>query len=123
VVEEYVGAIMRCCDGDEWLSKNKPEITIYQAGGAFEIDQASQIVKSFQNSFNRVLGKDVVIAGSPAGCDARIWHNIAKCPTIQFGPGRLSECHSVNEHVEISQYLDAILIYADMILNWKDSNK
>ena len=118
VVKEYIDAIMRCCESDLWLRENKPEISIYQSGGAFEIETDAKIVKAFDNSYKKIIGRSVEITGSPAGCDSRVWHNIARCPTIQYGPGRISECHSVDEHVDIQHYLDAILIYADMILHW-----
>lgn len=122
VVQEYTQAITRCCDGDEWLRENRPVISIYQQGGAFEIDSSSPIAVSFAAAFREVMERDVEIAGSPAGCDARIWQNIAGCPTIHYGPGRLSECHAVDEYVETQQYLDAILIYARLILRWAENN-
>jgi acetylornithine deacetylase len=121
VVSEYTEAIMRCCEGDAWLRENKPEISIYQAGGANEIDLSAPIINSFKDAYRQVHGSEVVVAGSPAGCDSRIWQNIAECPTIQFGPGRMTECHAVNEYVEVKQYLDAILVYAQMILQWADA--
>ena len=58
------------------------------------------------------------LSGSPSGCDCRVWKNVAKCPTLQFGPGTQAQCHTINEYIEIEQYLDAILIYAQLILDW-----
>lgn len=118
VVAEYTGAINRCCEGDEWLKDNKPEISIYQYGGPFEMELDHDFVGAFKDSYKTVMEEDVRVLGSPAGCDARIWKNMAKCPTLQYGPGRQQECHSANEHVELKQYMDAILIYAQLILNW-----
>lgn len=118
VVEEYIQAIYRACDGDQWLKDHKPKISIYQAGGPFEMDLNHEFVSSFKNSFKDAMGKEINIVGSPAGCDSRIWKNIANCPTLQYGPGRQSECHAINEYIEINQYLDAILIYAKLIINW-----
>ena len=46
------------------------------------------------------------------------WRNIAGCPTLQYGPGELSQCHSVDEHIELEMYYDAILTYAALILEW-----
>ena len=69
-----------------------------------------------------MMGRDIKIVGSPSGCDSRLWRNIAGCPTIQFGPGNLSECHSVDEWVSVEAYLQSILVYANTILEWcKDS--
>ena len=122
VVKEFTNAVMLRCEGDEWLRENKPEISIYQAGGANEIDLSSPIIQSFKAAYREVRESEVRIAGSPAGCDSRIWQNIAKCPTIQFGPGRMTECHAVNEYVEIEQYLDSILIYANLILHMANAD-
>lgn len=118
VVKEYTEAIYRACEGDKWLKENKPKISIYQAGGPFEMDVKHEFVDSFKNSFKDTMGREINIVGSPAGCDSRIWNNIANCPTLQYGPGRQSECHAVNEYIEIEQYLDAILIYAKLIIDW-----
>lgn len=118
VVEEYTNAIYRCCEGDEWLKDHKPKISIYQAGGSFEMDLDHSIVDSFKGAYNKAIGKEVKVVGSPAGCDSRVWRNIADCPTLQYGPGRQAQCHTVNEYLEIQQYLDSILIYAQLILEW-----
>ncbi len=118
VVEEYLYAINLCCEGDEWLRNNKPKISIYQSGGPFEMDLNHEFVDSFKSAYKLAMGKDVRIVGSPAGCDSRTWKNIAKCPTLQYGPGSLEQCHTVNEYVTIEQYLNAILIYANLILEW-----
>ncbi|HWQ29938.1 MAG TPA: ArgE/DapE family deacylase [Negativicutes bacterium] len=118
VVAEYTNAIDLCCEGDEWLKDHKPKITIYQSGGSFEMDLKHEFVGTFKSAYKAAVGRDVRIVGSPAGCDSRTWNNIAKCPTLQYGPGSLEQCHTVNEYVTVEQYLDAILIYANLILEW-----
>lgn len=118
VVKEYTNAIYRCCEGDEWLKDHKPNISIYQAGGSFEMNLDHLFVDSFKRSFETATGKELKIVGSPAGCDSRIWKNIAGAPTLQYGPGRQAQCHAVNEYIELEQYLDSILIYAQLIIDW-----
>lgn len=120
VVKEYTEAINRACEGDEWLKDHKAKISIYQAGGPFEMELDHLFVDSFKNSFKVAMEREIDLVGSPAGCDSRIWKNIAGCPTLQYGPGRQSECHAVNEYIEIEQYLDAILIYARLIMDWSN---
>lgn len=39
-------------------------------------------------------------------------------PTLQFGPGRLEECHAADESVALDSYFEAILTYASLILTW-----
>ncbi|MBU5256784.1 M20 family metallopeptidase [Tissierella praeacuta] len=118
VVKEYTNAIYRCCEGDEWLKDHKPNISIYQAGGSFEMNLDHLFVDSFKRSFETATGKELKIVGSPAGCDSRIWKNIAGASTLQYGPGRQAQCHAVNEYIELEQYLDSILIYAQLIIDW-----
>lgn len=118
VVKEYTEAIERCAMSDEWLKYNIPKISIYQAGGGFEMDLQSDFVDTFKNSFNSVFEREVKVVGSPAGCDSRIWRNIAKCPTLQYGPGSIRECHTVNEYLKVSEYLDTILLFAKLILDF-----
>jgi acetylornithine deacetylase len=118
VVREFTEAIERACDGDAWLRGHRPEITLYQSGRSYEMDLTHPFADSFKRAFAAVYGHPPTITGSPAGCDSRIWRNIAGCPTLQFGPGSLEQCHSVNEYIELSAYYEAILIYAEMILDW-----
>lgn len=118
VVREYTEAINRRCEGDDWLREHKPKITIYQTGNPFEMELDHPFVDCFQGAYREALGRDVKIVGSPAGCDSRTWHNIAGCPTLQYGPGALEQSHAVDEYVTVEQYLDAILVYANLILDW-----
>lgn len=118
VVREYTNAVLTCCEGDAWLREHKPKITVYQTGNPFEMDLSHPFVSTFQKAYRNALSKEVKIVGSPAGCDSRTWYNIVKCPTLQYGPGSLEQCHTVNEYVTVKQYLDAIKIYANLILEW-----
>lgn len=118
VVDEYTNAIKLCCAGDEWLKDHMPKISIYQSGGSFEMDLEHEFVGVFKSAYKSAMNREVKVVGSPAGCDSRTWRNIAKCPTLQYGPGSLEQCHTVNEYVTVEQYLNAILVYANLILEW-----
>ena len=117
VVSEFMDVVDRVTKSDPWLEEHPPKVTIYQAGGGFEME-ASPLVDSFKSAYRAARGKDVKVVGSPAGCDSRLWRNIAGCPTIQFGPGNLSECHGIDEWVSIDSYLQSVLIYAELILSF-----
>lgn len=118
VVEEFTDVVNRITKSDAWLEQHPPKITIYQAGGGFEMEENQDFVHSFKRAYQAAKGKDVKVVGSPAGCDSRLWRNIAKCPTIQFGPGNLTQCHGIDEWISIDAYLDSILIYAELILDF-----
>jgi acetylornithine deacetylase len=118
VVAEFKQAITLASDGDAWLKEHRPKVTIYQAGGAYEMEAEHALVDSFQRAFTAVKYRSSRLTGSPAGCDSRIWKNIAGRPTIQFGPGGIAQCHSVDEYIMVDDYYDAILVYAHLILDW-----
>ena len=120
VVDEMTDAIMRVSSGDNWLKDHLPKITEYQAGGGFEAEMDSDFMKTFEASYSQALGRKVKRVGSFCGCDSRLWQNIAKCHTLQFGPGEVAQCHVIDEHIEIESFYEAILIYAQLILNWGD---
>ncbi len=123
VVREFTEVVARCSQGDKWLTGNRPRISSYQSGRPFQMCLDSDFIESFKEAYLEVRATELPVVGSPSGCDSRIWKNIAGCPTVQYGPGRLEQCHAVNEHIDVEQYFDAILIYAQLILNWCSKNK
>lgn len=117
VVRDVTEAIETRAKGDPWLRNNMPEISIYQAGGAFETDLDNDFVKVTKNSLEEVVG-DVKLLGGAAGNDARLYSNILKIPTVIMGPGYSSQCHSPNEYVYVEDYYNYIKAYANLILKW-----
>jgi acetylornithine deacetylase len=118
VTREVTDAIMTRADGDEWLRSHPPAIEIYQAGGAFEMDTGHEFVKTASRCVEAVKGTPPALYGSPAGNDARLLRNIGDMPTVVMGPGRMEQCHSVDEYVEVNDFLAFIEIYARLILEW-----
>ena len=118
VVDEFNEVIRRVSLSDPWLEEHPPKVTIYQSGHGYEMDDRDELVLSFETAYEDSLRKVVDKVGSPSGCDSRLWRNIAKVPTIQYGPGALAQAHATDEYVVIDEYLDAILIYANLILEY-----
>ena len=118
VVKEFQEVVERVAKSDAWLEEHLPEVQITQFGGGFEMEEHSFFVDSFKRAYSEARGKAVKVVGSPAGCDSRLWRNIADCPTIQFGPGNLAQCHAVDEWLDLEAYLQSILIYAELILDF-----
>ncbi len=117
VIKDINDVINFRSDGDKWLKENRPEVSIYQAGGAFETSENEKIVKEAKKSLNKFI-PEAEIVGATAGNDARIYANILNIPCVIAGPGHLPQCHSPNEFVAIEEYYDYIKMYADLILNW-----
>jgi acetylornithine deacetylase len=123
VESEVTDAIMTRAAGDEWLRSHPPKIEIYQAGGAFEMDADHVFVKTASRCAGSAKGTPPALYGSPAGNDARLLRNIGGMPTVVMGPGRMEQCHSVNEYVEVDDFLAFIEIYAKLILEWSQTAK
>lgn len=118
VVKEFREVVERVAKSDAWLEEHLPEVSIYQSGGGFEMEEDAPFVNSFKRAYSEARGKKVKVVGSPAGCDSRLWRNIAECPTIQFGPGNLAQCHGIDEWLDLEAYYQSILIYAELILDF-----
>lgn len=118
VVKEVTDTLLLRSQGDLWLREHPPEISIYQAGGAFEMNEKDAFVQIAKKTMADVMGKPPLLNGSNGGNDARLLKNIGNMPTVVMGPGSLEQCHVVNEYVTIEDYLQFILIYAQTILNW-----
>ena len=118
VENEIRAAMKRVEAGDAWLTDHPFEAHVYQSGGSYEMDPQHDLSQAFRKAYAASRGKEVNIVGSPGGCDSRVWRNIAQIPTLQFGPGRLAQCHTIDEYVELEQFEQSILIYANLIRNW-----
>jgi len=118
VTEEVTNAILLRARGDGWLREHQPEISIYQAGGGFEMSREHPLIGTAHRAMCSVFGDGVPITGSSAGCDARLLKNIGGIPTVMMGPGHNEQCCKPNEYVSLDNYLNFILVYALTILDW-----
>ena len=105
------------CQGDEWLKKHPVTFKWYQDCSPFETETDHPLVQKMALCSGQVTGK-AVISGMTAGCDARHLTNIGQIPTIVYGPGSCHNAHVVNEYLPKEQYLQAIEVYARMIMEW-----
>ena len=116
VKQEFEKRIFLRSQGDEFLKDNLPEVEIYQLGGGFEMDSSDEFVKFVHKKANETA--DIPINGGIAGNDARLLKNLGNIPTVILGPGRLVDCHSIDESISIDEYFKYIKIYADLIMSF-----
>ena len=122
-VEEVLSRLQLRAQGDPWLREHPPEISIYQEGGAFEMEEDHPFLDTLKDSVAWGTGKAPVVNGSAAGNDARLLRNIGKMPTVILGPGPLENCHMPDEWLPLDEYLQCILTYAHLIVNWTGGKK
>ncbi|WP_461612822.1 M20 family metallopeptidase [Clostridium sp. Marseille-QA1073] len=118
VKNDVINTLNLCANGDSYLKDNPPIYNIYQAGGAFEMDENHSFVSKVKEAYSEATDSTSIVDGSCAGNDARLLKNIANIPTVILGPGALEQCHTINEYVKVEEYLNHILIYANLILNF-----
>jgi acetylornithine deacetylase/succinyl-diaminopimelate desuccinylase family protein len=117
VIEEIEEQIYHASQNDPWLRDNPPEISWLVWWPPFDVDPQSDICKSIQYACNKVYDVPVKIAGFPGNNDAAFL-NLAGIPAVTIGPGNLDLAHAANEHILISELMEAVKIYTFTILDW-----
>jgi acetylornithine deacetylase/succinyl-diaminopimelate desuccinylase-like protein len=72
-----------------------------------EISPDESVVKSVQRAATKVTHRTPQPKGKAAGTDASFLVNIAKIPTVLFGPGDPRQSHTPDEHVNVNQVFKA----------------
>jgi len=93
----------------------KYEIERYVVLEPSEIQPEEQVVNIFSTSIHKVTGRKPVLQGFKATCEMTHLVN-NRVPTVIFGAGKLSQAHTVDEHVDIEEIVTASKIYAETII-------
>ena len=126
VEKEIVAYINGLVNADPWLKKNRPEL-VFGGTSMFrdrgEIFPASEVrienrdVQLLLSTFSEVLGREARTIVWPSVSDSG-WFAEYGIPVVICGPGKLEHAHSNNEKVEIEQIMDAVKLYAAIILEF-----
>ncbi len=117
IVREVEDCIRTICQGDEWLREHPATLNWYLSVMPHSIDMEHPLIGTLAQACDQVMGR-YTLSGLPSGADARHLQNNGKIPTVLFGPGSLRDAHSIDEHVELSQYFTAIEVLAVMLRDW-----
>jgi succinyl-diaminopimelate desuccinylase len=74
------------------------------------------IVRSLQKSILQT-GREPVIKGFEATCEASLITQYLGIPCVIFGPGSIAQAHIADEYVKIEQLMDASVIYAETFID------
>ncbi|MHA1671035.1 MAG: M20 family metallopeptidase [Promethearchaeota archaeon] len=101
------------------LSGNPKEVYFYlgisdaSEGSYWDDWEKSQALEEFYDIVENIYKKKPFYLLLPASADAHYYRNDGYCPqTILFGPGSAGTAHTVNEFIEIEDFLKAIKVYA-----------
>lgn len=86
-----------------------------------EIALDHPLVKFMQNAVSLSTGKEPVMSFFPAWTDGGLLKGYKNIPTVVFGPGLISCCHSKEEHIPVNHLPKAALTYALAALDFCQS--
>ena len=82
----------------------------------FEVNKASPIVHVLSASVRKVLNKPATLLHKTGTGDMNILGKAMNLPIVTYGPGDSHLDHTLDEHIEIAEYLQAINVYKEAIL-------
>jgi len=121
VINEFQDVIEEVTNQDGWLRENKPQLEWIHHVRPYSSDPKGQWPQTVEKSIENYLDSGTKIEGFPTGADARILANVGEMSTIILGPGSIRQAHTVNEFVEIEEYLQSISLLSYIITNWTNT--
>jgi acetylornithine deacetylase/succinyl-diaminopimelate desuccinylase family protein len=92
-----------------------PEIEILVWGGPSETPPETEIVRVAADAFESEFGRRPELRGMPAATDGH-WFSEAGIPTVMaLGPGRIEDCHVVDESVDVEELVRYARVYAGTV--------
>jgi LysW-gamma-L-lysine carboxypeptidase len=82
----------------------------------FEVTRASPLVHALSSSVRRVLSKPATLLRKTGTGDMNILGHAMNMPIVTYGPGDSHLDHTVDEHIDIDEYLAGNQVYKETIL-------
>lgn len=105
---------------DSWLREHPPivNIPVYSDWPGFKTDINEPGVRALRSTYEQVLGKPAIVTANKSVMDTSFISREG-IPVVAFGPGgNDSNQHGVDEWCSIDEVVDAIKVYAGMMMNW-----
>jgi len=82
----------------------------------FEVNKASPLVHAISLSIRKVIGKPATLLRKTGTGDMNLLGKAMHLPIVTYGPGDSHLDHTLDEHIVIEDYLNAIAVYKEAIL-------
>ncbi len=82
----------------------------------FEVNKASPLVHVISSSVRKVLNKPATLLKKTGTGDMNILGKAMNLPIVTYGPGESHLDHTIDEHIDINEYLNAIAVYKETLL-------
>lgn len=90
--------------------------TVLDTVEPFEVNKASPLVHVFSSSVRKVLKKPAKLLHKTGTGDMNILGKAMNLPIVTYGPGDSHLDHTLEEHIKVSEYLDAVAVYKEALL-------
>ncbi len=90
--------------------------TVLDTVEPFEVNKASPLVHVLASSVRKVLNKPATLLHKTGTGDMNILGKAMNLPIVTYGPGDSHLDHTIDEHIEIKEYLDSIEVYKETII-------
>lgn len=113
-VEEHIARVSQV---DPWLARNPPRIEWILDADCAEVAIDHPIINAFREASEQA-SQPFLLWGIGAHTDMGIPTDLARTPTVNFGPGDPSQAHQPNESVSVTDLITTTKIIALTIARW-----
>jgi len=117
VKREVEAHLVRLAQVDPWLAEHPPRVEWILDADCAEVKTDHPIINTFAEAC-AVASHPFRLWGMGAHTDMGIPTELAKTPTINFGPGDPSQAHQPNEYVSIGDLVTCTKVIALAIAQW-----
>ncbi|MGA3112727.1 MAG: M20/M25/M40 family metallo-hydrolase [Candidatus Bathyarchaeia archaeon] len=90
--------------------------TVLDTVEPFEVNKASPLVHVFSSSVRKVLNKPATLLHKTGTGDMNILGKAMNLPIVTYGPGNSRLDHTLDENIEVAEYLNSIQVYKETLL-------
>jgi LysW-gamma-L-lysine carboxypeptidase len=90
--------------------------TVLDTVEPFEVNKASPLVHVLSSSVRKVLNKPATLLRKTGTGDMNILGKAMNLPIVTYGPGDSHLDHTLDEHIEITEFLSSIQVYKETLL-------
>jgi acetylornithine deacetylase len=117
--QAFARALREAADADPWLREHPPVLDWVE--GQFEsgeTDANEPILAQLAACHEVIVGAPAAVEGVTYGSDLRLFTNHARIPAVLYGPGDVSQAHTVDESIDLAEVLTATKVLALTIDTW-----
>jgi len=90
--------------------------TVLDTVEPFEVNKASPLVHVFSSSVRKVLNRPATLLHKTGTGDMNILGKAMNLPIVTYGPGNSRLDHTLDEHIDVAEYLNSIQVYKETLL-------